>query len=198
MSFYAQRRRPSRVSAHGLFNICSVWHHLCADASVRQRLCAQGSYQGMQFRTAFGTDSSLAVGMTLLVTIDGAVSCHHRRSRRRSEGSGIPHRVSALVSPSGADPLLRSLRQGAGAQDDSKGLCFRSFASLRMTENRCFRMTVCLVLHHSDFQPWARRGSSTPSGVTRTAPTSGRARWPMMSNVWKSWRKRSCFPIGTV
>ena len=56
--------------------------------------------------------------MTLLVTIDGAVSCHHRRSRRRSEGSGIPHRVSALVSPSGADPLLRSLRQGAGAQDD--------------------------------------------------------------------------------
>ena len=53
----------------------------------------------MQFRTVFGTDSSLAVGMTLLVTIDA-------------------HRVSALVSPSGADPLLRSLRQGAGAQDD--------------------------------------------------------------------------------
>ena len=79
----------------------------------------------MQFRTAFGTDSSLAVGMTLLVTIDGAVSCHHRRSRRRSEGSGIPHRVSALVSPLGADPLLRSLRQGAGAQDDREGILFQ-------------------------------------------------------------------------
>ena len=125
MSFYAQRRRPSRVSAHGPFNICSVWHHQCAEASVRQRLCAQGSYHGMQFRTVFGTDSSLAVGMTLLVTIDGAVSCHHRRSRRRSEGSGIPHRISALVSPSGADPLLRSLRQGAGAQDDREGILFQ-------------------------------------------------------------------------
>ena len=54
--FYAQRRRPSRVSAHGPFNICSVWHHLCAEASVRQRLCALASYQRMLFRTAFGTD----------------------------------------------------------------------------------------------------------------------------------------------
>ena len=53
--FYAQRRRPRRVSAHGPFNICSVWHHLCAETSVRQRLCAQGPYQGMQFRTALGT-----------------------------------------------------------------------------------------------------------------------------------------------
>ena len=87
----------------------------------------------MQFRTVFGTDSSLAVGMTLLVTIDGAVSCHPEqplfchpeRSRRRSGGSGIPHRVSALVSPSGADPLLRSLRQGAGAQDDREGILFQ-------------------------------------------------------------------------
>ena len=53
--FYAQRRRPRRVSAHGPFNICSVWHHLCTEASVRQRLCAQGPYQRLQFRTAFGT-----------------------------------------------------------------------------------------------------------------------------------------------
>ncbi len=29
---------------------------LCAEASVRQRLCAQAPCQGMQFRTAFGTD----------------------------------------------------------------------------------------------------------------------------------------------
>ena len=55
LSSYAQRRRPRRVSAHGPFNICSIWHHLCAEASVQQRLCAQGPYQGMQFRTAFGT-----------------------------------------------------------------------------------------------------------------------------------------------
>ena len=41
LSFYAQRRRQSSVSAHGPFSICSVWHHLCAEASVRQRLCAQ-------------------------------------------------------------------------------------------------------------------------------------------------------------
>ena len=56
LSFYAQRRLPSRVSAHGPFNICSVWHHLCAEASVRQHLCALASYQRMLFRTAFGTD----------------------------------------------------------------------------------------------------------------------------------------------
>ena len=54
--FYAQRRGSADVSAHGPFNICSVWHHLCAEASVRQRLCAQAPYQGMQFRTASGTD----------------------------------------------------------------------------------------------------------------------------------------------
>ena len=57
LSFYAQRRRLSRVSAHGPFNICSVWHHQCAEASVRQRLCAQGPYQGLQFRTAFPSRS---------------------------------------------------------------------------------------------------------------------------------------------
>ena len=53
---YAQRRGSVDVSAHGPFNICSVWHHLCAEASVRQRLCALASYQRMLFRTAFGTD----------------------------------------------------------------------------------------------------------------------------------------------
>ena len=52
----AQRRGSVDVSAHGPFNICSVWHHLCAEASVRQRLCALASYQRMLFRTAFGTD----------------------------------------------------------------------------------------------------------------------------------------------
>ena len=62
--FYAQRRRLNRVSAHGPFNICSVWHHLCAETSVRQRLCAQAPYQGIQFRTIFGTDSSLTLRMT--------------------------------------------------------------------------------------------------------------------------------------
>ena len=65
---YAQRRGFIDVSAHGPFNICSVWHHLCAEASVRQRLCAQGPYQGMQFRTAFGTDSSLTLRMTIKIT----------------------------------------------------------------------------------------------------------------------------------
>ena len=29
--------------------ICSVWHHLCAEASVRQRLCALASYKGCCF-----------------------------------------------------------------------------------------------------------------------------------------------------
>ena len=48
------------------------------------------------------------------------------------------------------------------------------------------------------FQPCAVTGSSTPSGVTRTAPTSGFARCPMISNVWKSCLKRSCLPIGMV
>ena len=62
--FYAQRRRLNRVSAHGPFNICSVWHHLCAETSVRQRLCARVPYQGMLFRTGFGTDSSLTLRMT--------------------------------------------------------------------------------------------------------------------------------------
>ena len=56
LSSYAQRRGSVDVSAHGPFNICSVWHHLCAEASVRQRLCALASYQRMLFRTAFGTD----------------------------------------------------------------------------------------------------------------------------------------------
>ena len=56
LSFYAQRRGSVDVSAHGPFNIFSVWHHLCAEASVRQRLCALASYQRMLFRTAFGTD----------------------------------------------------------------------------------------------------------------------------------------------
>ena len=56
LSSYAQRRGSADVSAHGPFNICSVWHHLCAEASVRQRLCALASYQRMLFRTAFGTD----------------------------------------------------------------------------------------------------------------------------------------------
>ena len=49
LSSYAQRRRQNRVSAHGPFNICSVWHHLCAEASVRQRLCALASYKGCCF-----------------------------------------------------------------------------------------------------------------------------------------------------
>ena len=49
LSFYAQRRGSVDVSAHGPFNICSVWHHLCAEASVRQRLCALVSYKGCCF-----------------------------------------------------------------------------------------------------------------------------------------------------
>ena len=44
--FYAQRRGFVDVSAHGPFNICSVWHHLCAEASVRQRLCARHHIKG--------------------------------------------------------------------------------------------------------------------------------------------------------
>ena len=65
--FYAQRRGFVDVSAHGPFNICSVWHHLCAEASVRQRLCAQGPYQGMQFRTAFPTRFFAALRMTIKI-----------------------------------------------------------------------------------------------------------------------------------
>ena len=49
LSSYAQRRGSADVSAHGPFNICSVWHHLCAEASVRQRLCALASYKGCCF-----------------------------------------------------------------------------------------------------------------------------------------------------
>ena len=70
--FYAQRRLPSRVSAHGPFNICSVWHHLCAEASVRD------PYQGMQFWTVFGTDSSLAA--------QNDNAARRRTTRRCSEG----------------------------------------------------------------------------------------------------------------
>ena len=42
---------------------------LCAETSTKLRLCAQATYQGMLFRTVF---------------------CHPERSRRRSEGSGVP------------------------------------------------------------------------------------------------------------
>ena len=69
--FYAQRRLPSRVSAHGPLNICSVWHHLCAEASVRQRLCARAL-------TVFGTDSSLAA--------QNDNAARRRTTRRCSEG----------------------------------------------------------------------------------------------------------------
>ncbi len=54
------------------------------------------------------------------------------------------------------------------------------------------------TFYYSFIQPWALIGSSRPSGVTIEAPTSGLARWPMMSKVWKSWRNLSCFPIGIV
>ena len=93
--------------------------------------------------------------MTLLVTIDGAVSCHHRRSRRRSEGSGIPHRVSALVSPSGADPLLRSLRQGAGAQDDREGILFQllRFAPLDLHKGKKYGWNVYFCCIKETGQP---------------------------------------------
>ena len=36
-------------------------------------------------------DSSLTLRMTFLVTIDAAASCHPELSRRRSEGSEVPH-----------------------------------------------------------------------------------------------------------
>ena len=41
-----QQVRACGTPAHGPFNICSVWHHLCAEASVRQRLCARGHIKG--------------------------------------------------------------------------------------------------------------------------------------------------------
>ena len=41
-----QQVRACGTPAYGPFNICSVWHHLCAEASVRQRLCARGHIKG--------------------------------------------------------------------------------------------------------------------------------------------------------
>ena len=38
---------------------------LCAETRLGRRLCAQATYQVMQFRTAFGTDSSLTLGTTV-------------------------------------------------------------------------------------------------------------------------------------
>ena len=80
LSFYAQRRRPSRVSAHGPFNICSVWHHLCAEASIRQRLCAQAPYQRMQFRTAFPSRFFAGAQNDREVELVNGVPCHPERT----------------------------------------------------------------------------------------------------------------------
>ena len=56
------RGKPMKLISSGRMVV------LCAETSTVPRLCAQDTYQGMLFRTAF---------------------CRHRQSRRRSEGSGI-------------------------------------------------------------------------------------------------------------
>ena len=40
---------------------------LCTETSTEARLCAQGPYQRLQFRTALGTDSSLQLRMTIKI-----------------------------------------------------------------------------------------------------------------------------------
>ncbi len=132
--------------------LISLWRIvvLCAETSTEPRLCARtfqymlcmassvrrGVSPATPLRTGFISRDAVSDGLRYRFLAGGRndITCHHRRSLspvtidaavRRSEGSGIPHRVSALVSPSGADPLLRSLRQGAGAQDDREGILFQ-------------------------------------------------------------------------
>ena len=196
---------------------------LCAETSTEPRLCARtfqymlcmassvrrGVSPATPLRTGFISRDAVSDGLRYRFLAGGRndITCHHRRSLSPVTidvaAGGVKDLVYRTVSQLWSRPreqilCFAPLDRARVLRMTGKAFCFSSFASLRMTENRYFRMTVCIVLYHSDFQPWARRGSSTPSGVTRTAPTSGRARWPMMSNVWKSWRKRSCFPIGTV
>ena len=114
LSLYAQRRRQSRVSAHGPFNICSVWHHLCAEASIRQRLCAQAPYQRMQFRTAFPSRFFAGAQNDREVELVNGVPCHPERT---------------IVSLNEVKDLKRRsglcIRFLAAAQDDREGVLYQ-------------------------------------------------------------------------
>lgn len=63
-----------------------------------------------------------------------------------------------------------------------------------------FRTATLSILFRSGpaQKPWALISSSAPSGVTSDAPTSGRARCPMMSKSWNSLLKVSAQDMGMV
>ena len=82
---------------------------LCAEASVQQRLCAQSSYQGIPFRTAFGTIDGVGGGMKKLEAE------HYHPERQRRIWS-----ITPALGPAFPSRFFASLRMtGHCAQNDS-------------------------------------------------------------------------------